>query len=72
MDMIELKVHPSGLNPIIEWCKDYIGPQKYYIHNKIGGEAWTAKMEERVWKLQINDSKIALIAMLKFGDKLTK
>ena len=72
MDMIELNVHSGGLKPIIDWCKDHIGPQKYYIHNKIGGEYWTAKKEDRGWKLQINDSKLALIVMLKFGDKLSK
>lgn len=70
--MIELKIHPNGLNSILEWCNKFIGPQKYYIHNKIGGVAWTAKKEDKGWKLQINDSKIALIAMLKFGDTLTK
>ena len=70
--MIELKIHPTGLNSILEWCNKCIGPQKYYIHNKIGGKDWTAKKEDKGWKLQINDSKIALIAMLKFGDTLTK
>jgi hypothetical protein len=70
--MIELKIQHWGLTPVVNWCGKCIGPQKYYIHNRIGGEKWEARNTlPGGWKLYLKEDKMAVLALLKFGDKLS-
>lgn len=68
--MIEIKVDTNNTISIINWCKKFVGPQKYWIHNKIGGDDWFLIKSERSWKLRINDDKKGLLAILKFSERL--
>jgi hypothetical protein len=69
--MTELKIQNWEVTPIVNWCGKYISPQKYYIHNRIGGENWEARNNAPGgWKLYLKEDKMVTMALLKFGDTL--
>lgn len=60
--MKEFKV--SKTSTAEAWCLKHIGPRRYYLHNKIGGEGWRIMRTSLGVLLCIEDDKKALMAML--------
>lgn len=40
--MVEVELN-CRFDDLAELCEKYIGPRKFYIHNRIGGEGWDVR-----------------------------
>ncbi len=50
------------------WLYQNVGHEKYWIHNKIGGDGWHAEMlASRKWTLTFDDDKMATMFLLKWS-----
>jgi len=66
--MREFRVNSKDIASIEEWCVQYIGPRKYYLPKQFGGHGWSIKrMYSTIPTVAIEDDKVALMAMIKFG-----
>ena len=66
--MIEIKID-CGFQWLAEQCEKHIGPRKFYLHNRIGGEGWDVRPSGHTGRpcsyVRIDDPKIATFFMLK-------
>jgi|688.fasta_scaffold425379_3 hypothetical protein len=70
--MIEVELGCS-FTDLAEQCEQHIGPRKFYLHNRIGGEGWDVRpMQTRdrgQWvqgcKARFDDPKMVTFLMLK-------
>ena len=65
--MIEVELAYS-MQRIAQECEKYIGPRKFYLHNRIGGEGWDVRADSRYRLFTIarfDDAKMATFIMLK-------
>jgi len=52
------------------YCLKYIGPKKFHLHNKIGGQGWIIyRPFTNEPTLTVHDEKRALMAILAIGDQ---
>lgn len=66
--MREFKVDRNNIRGVEAWCMRYIGPRMYYLHTQIGGQGWIIKQPgSSNSRVIIEDDKVALMAMIKFG-----
>lgn len=65
--MIEVEID-KGFQQVAEHCEQHIGPRKFYLHNRIGGEGWDVRPASRYNSRTIarfDDPKTATFIMLK-------
>jgi hypothetical protein len=67
--MIEVEFTQSTQR-VAEECEKYIGPRKFYLHNRIGGEGWDIRPASR-YRLatvaRFDDPKMATFIKLKLA-----
>lgn len=68
--MIKLDIKRTSEMEIINWCSKYISPREYWLHNRVGGEGWRLLKFKQARQLIIEDDKLGLMVILRFGDKL--
>ena len=66
--MIEFTL-PGKYNTVIECCEKYIGPKKYNLQNKVGGDGWELSHSLNLSdgfcaKLKVDDEPMATFIML--------
>ena len=66
--MREFKVNRNNIGSIEAWCVRYISPRKYYLPKQIGGHGWSIKRMYSTPTVAIEDDKVALMAIIKFGE----
>lgn len=63
----------NNYNVAVEYCSKNIGPRRYWLHNKLGGEGWSITRtyydNKTPARLTIEDEKKALLAMLALSDR---
>lgn len=52
--------------PISRYCAKHISPQRYYLHNSVGGVGWRIIQRIDGWALEAPSEHITIIA-LKYG-----
>lgn len=65
--MIEIEFEYS-MQRIAQECEKHIGPRKFYLHNRIGGEGWDVRAGSRYRMFTIarfDDPKMATFIRLK-------
>ena len=66
--MIEVEIS-CGFTKLAELCEKHIGPRKFYLHNRIGGEGWDVRPRYSRAVAQsiarFDDPKMATYMMLK-------
>lgn len=66
--MTEVKID-CGFLWLAKQCEKYIGPRKFHLHNRIGGEGWDVRPDNPSNKgmsiARFDDPKIATYIMLK-------
>lgn len=70
--MVEVDVN-CGFRWMADQCEKYIGPRKFYLHNRIGGHGWDVRqsaievngMMIQGTKARFDDPKTATFIMLK-------
>ena len=50
---------------IAELCVEYVGPQKFYLHNRIGGDGWDVRPFGGNTLARFDDPKMATFIRLK-------
>ena len=66
--MREFKVNRNNISSIEAWCVRFISPRQYYLHTQIGGQGWNIKLPPSGACVIIEDDKVALMAIIKFGE----
>jgi hypothetical protein len=67
--MIEVEFEHNIQRIALE-CEKYIGPRKFYLHNRIGGEGWDLRVGSRYRRFTIarfDDPKMATFIQLKIS-----
>jgi len=65
--MIEVELNCS-FTELAEKCEQHIGPRKFYLHNRIGGEGWDVRPVGRYRPgtiARFDDPKMATYILLK-------
>jgi hypothetical protein len=65
--MVEVEIN-CLFTDLAKLCEKYVGPRKFYIHNRIGGEGWDVRPASRYHTNTIarfNDPHMATFIMLK-------
>ena len=62
--MVKLKV--KNKDAAEAWCTKYVGPHRYYLHNRAGGAGWSIMRSPSPpgFELWLEDDKKATMAML--------
>jgi len=66
--MTEVEVN-CRFTALAEFCEKHIGPRKFYLHNRIGGEGWDVRPS--TWRggsktlARFDDPKMVTFVMLK-------
>ena len=67
--MVEVELN-CRFTDLAELCEKLIGPRKFYIHNRIGGEGWDVRPAGRYHSntvARFDDPKMASFVMLKLS-----
>jgi hypothetical protein len=54
-----------GYKQLADVCSQYIGPQKFYLHNRIGGQDWEVIPSGGSAVLRVNHPELITFILLK-------
>jgi len=64
--MIEIEID-CGFQRVARECEQHVGPRKFYLHNRIGGEGWDVRPTQDRGKTiaRFNNPQMATFIQLK-------
>jgi len=54
-----------GYKQLADVCSQYIGPRKFYLHNRIGGQDWEVRASKGDTVLRVTQPELISFILLK-------
>jgi hypothetical protein len=62
----EIDLSGRSLTKILRFLEQEVGPRKYWIHSKVGGEGWVVNINNGIIRVTMSDDQMATFMVLKF------